>query len=95
MLGDGGGIKQALPRPVIGADKVSRLLAFAVIRSRELGMVAELTEVNGWPAMIIRLDGEIDSVMSVRFEDGSISAVYTVRNPEKLSGMTRLTPISR
>ncbi|MGH3908748.1 MAG: sigma-70 family RNA polymerase sigma factor, partial [Pseudonocardiaceae bacterium] len=27
FLGDGGGVKQAVPRPVVGADKVARLLA--------------------------------------------------------------------
>ena len=27
LLGDGGGVKQAVPRPIVGADKVARLLA--------------------------------------------------------------------
>ena len=41
-LGDGGGIKQALPRPVMGADKVGRLMGLGMKASRELGMTAEL-----------------------------------------------------
>ena len=87
-LGDGGGIKQALPRPVMGADKVGRLHGpRASRRSRDLGMSAELADVNGWPALVIRLEGELDSVLSVRVDDGLVSAIYTVRNPEKLSRM--------
>jgi len=33
LLGDGGGIKQAALRPVVGADRVARLLASARWRS--------------------------------------------------------------
>jgi RNA polymerase sigma-70 factor (ECF subfamily) len=83
-LGDGGGIKQALPRPINGAEKVSRVLAVG-LATVGVAMTAEMAEVNGWPALILRLDGELDSVMSMRVEDGLITGIYTVRNPEKLS----------
>ena len=85
LLGDGGGVKQALPRPVVGVEKVGRLLGISLTRSRELGMVTEVVQVNGWPALLLRVDGITDSVMSVCVEDGLVTAVYTVRNPHKLS----------
>ena len=93
-LGDGGGIKQAMPRPVLGAHKVGRLLGGGIttVGSR---MTAELAQVNGWPALILRLDGELDSVMSMRVEDGLITAIYTVRNPEKLSRILEVAGVSR
>ena len=94
-LGDGGGIKQALPRPVMGADKVAKLMAVGIATFKELGMSMELVQVNGWPALLIRLDGEIDSVLSVRVVDGLVSAIYTVRNPEKLSRMARESVLAR
>lgn len=94
-LGDGGGVKQALPRPVVGADKVSRLLGVGISTSRDRGMVAELAHVNGWPALILRHDGAIDSVLSVGVEDGLVTAVYTVRNPDKLSRMISETAFAR
>ena len=94
-LGDGGGIKQALPRPVMGADKVGKLMAVGIATFRKLGMSMELVQVNGWPALLIRLDGEIDSVLSVRVVDGLVSAIYTVRNPEKLSRMARESVLAR
>jgi RNA polymerase sigma-70 factor (ECF subfamily) len=94
VLGDGGGIKQALPRPVSGADKVARLFA-AGLAGWGAGMTAELANVNGGPALIIWLDGELDSVVSMRIEDGLVSGIYTVRNPEKLSRMMQEAAVSR
>ena len=94
-LGDGGGIKQALPRPVMGADKVAKLMTLGITTARDLGMSMELVHVNGWPALLIRLDGDIDSVLSVRVDDGLVSAIYTVRNPEKLSRMLEEAALTR
>ena len=37
-LGDGGGIKQALPRPVMGADKVGKLMGVGMAAAQEMGM---------------------------------------------------------
>ena len=94
-LGDGGGIKQALPRPVMGADKVGRLMGVGIATAREMGMTMEPVHVNGWPALLIRLHGQIDSVLSVRVDDGLVSAIYTVRNPEKLSRMMEESTLAR
>ncbi|MFG1675115.1 RNA polymerase sigma-70 factor [Micromonospora sp. NPDC049282] len=94
LVGDGGGIKQAIPRPVTGADKVARLLAGGW--GRVAGPASmELAQVNGYPALVVRLDGELDTVIAVRLDDGRISGLYAVRNPEKLSHMTRETTLSR
>ena len=94
-LGDGGGVKQALPRPVVGAAKVGRLLSHGVAGFRDQGMSAELTYVNGWPALVLRQGEEVDSVMSVRVEHGLVTAVYTVRNPDKLLGMNTEATFAR
>ncbi|MCU7820806.1 RNA polymerase sigma-70 factor [Kitasatospora sp. DSM 101779] len=94
LLGDGGGIKQAVLRPVVGADKVARLLAAGFGRlttDRSL----QPTQVNGWPALVLQLDGELDTVLALRFEDGLITGLYAVRNPEKLSRMERETELRR
>jgi RNA polymerase sigma-70 factor (TIGR02957 family) len=93
-LGDGGGVKQAMLRPVVGADKVARLLA-AGLRVVGDEMSLEPAQVNGCPALIMRLGGEIDSVVAVRVEDGLVTGLYTVRNPEKLSRIERETAVSR
>jgi RNA polymerase sigma-70 factor (TIGR02957 family) len=94
LLGDGGGIKQSVPRPVFGAGKVGRLLAVGLSRLAGRASVG-LAHVNGRPALIISLDGELDSVVSVRIDDGLITGLYSVRNPEKLSRLDRQTSMSR
>ncbi|MER7489126.1 RNA polymerase sigma-70 factor [Streptomyces sp. NPDC126497] len=94
LLGDGGGIKQAVLRPVVGADKVARLLQGGLGR-----LTAEVslrpTEVNGRPALTVRLDGVLDTVLAVRVDDGLITGLYAVRNPEKLSYMRSETALRR
>jgi RNA polymerase sigma-70 factor, ECF subfamily len=93
FLGDGGGVKQAVPRPVVGAGKVARLLAAGLGRLAAASL--QPAQVNGYPALILRLDGEIDTVVAVRIDDGLITGLYAVRNPEKLSHMERETALRR
>jgi RNA polymerase sigma-70 factor (ECF subfamily) len=90
LLGDGGGIVQAVLKPVVGADRVARLLS-------RLDTTASLepAQVNGHPALIVRLGGEIDTVLAARIDDGLISGLYAVRNPEKLSRMGQATALRR
>ncbi len=94
FLGDGGGVKQAVLRPVVGADKVARLLAAGLTTIRA-AMSVEPVQANGCPALILRLKGEVDSVVAVRVEDGFITGLYAVRNPEKLTHMQRETALRR
>jgi RNA polymerase sigma-70 factor (TIGR02957 family) len=94
LLGDGGGVVQAVVRPIVGADRVARLLAIGLPR---IGgeVSAEPVQINGGPALIVRLNGEIDDVVAVRIDDGLITGLYVVRNPEKLSRVERETAVSR
>ncbi|MFG2103785.1 RNA polymerase sigma-70 factor [Micromonospora echinaurantiaca] len=94
LLGDGGGVKQAVLRPIVGADKVARLLAAGLDRFAAVASL-EPSHVNGHPALILRLDGELDTVIAVRIDDGLVSGLYAVRNPEKLSRIGRETAVSR
>ena len=94
MLGDGGGIKQAVARPVVGADKVGRLLAAGLARIAELGILRP-AQINGHPALIFQINDEIDTVIAVRIDDGLVTGLYAVRNPEKLSHIEHETTVSR
>jgi RNA polymerase sigma-70 factor (TIGR02957 family) len=94
LLGDGGGVKQTVVRPIVGADRVARLLAVGLPHLAGAAS-AEPAQINGGPALIIRLNGEIDNVVAVRIDDGLISGLYMVRNPEKLSRVERETVVSR
>ncbi|OHV74737.1 RNA polymerase sigma-70 factor [Pseudofrankia sp. BMG5.36] len=94
LLGDGGGVRQAVPRPIVGADKVARLLAAGLGRIAA-AVSLQPVQVNGYPALILRLDGEIDSVVAVRIDEGLVTGLYAVRNPEKLSHIERETALRR
>ncbi|MGW9306555.1 RNA polymerase sigma-70 factor [Saccharomonospora azurea] len=94
LLGDGGGVKQAVPRPIVGVDKVARLLAGGLGRlSEQLSL--QPVQVNGHPALVVRLDGELDSVVAMRIDDGLVTGLYAVRNPEKLARMGHEHVLSR
>ena len=84
---DGGGIVRAGTQPVVGAEKVTRVLAG--VADRWIGPMADLemqlTEVNGEAGLLV-LDGSGAAAGVVAFEvaDGRVTHVYAVVNPEKL-----------
>jgi RNA polymerase sigma-70 factor, ECF subfamily len=86
FYGDGGGkVRGAIPRPVYGRDRVTRLLlGFARIRD-DLALGVRLARVNGQPgAVFFAPDGSPYSVLSLDVADGAIVAIRSVVNPEKL-----------
>ncbi|MFQ6327783.1 RNA polymerase sigma-70 factor [Nocardia sp. CWNU-33] len=90
LLGDGGGVVQAALSPVVGAGSVAAVLG-------RIAAAASLqpAQVNGNPALILRLNGEIDTVVAVRIDEGLITGLYAVRNPAKLSRVEQETAVSR
>lgn len=94
LVSDGGGLRQAALRPILGADKVVRYLA-GTLAKNPLPVTAAPAVVNGSPALVVRLDGELDGVIAVRVEDGLVRGLYYVRNPEKLSRVAAETPLVR
>jgi len=94
FLGDGGGVVRTVPVPVVGADRVARLLAIGLNRIAAIASLQPV-QVNGYPALILRLNGEIDAVIAVRIDDGLITGLYSVRNPEKLSHLEQETTLRR
>jgi RNA polymerase sigma-70 factor (ECF subfamily) len=84
---------QAVLSPVVGAVKVARVLAAGL--GRMAATPLQPAQVNGYPALIFRQGGEIDTVVAVRIDDGLITGLYAVRNPEKLSHMERETALCR
>jgi RNA polymerase sigma-70 factor (TIGR02957 family) len=94
LLGDGGGVKQAVARQIVGADKVARLLTTGLGRV-DAEVSLQPAQVNGYPALILRLNGETDTVVAVRVDNGLITGLYAIRNPAKLSHIQRETALRR
>ena len=87
-LGDGGGRVVTARRPVHGAEPVARLLLGLVRMSEKLGeMRLGFAQYNGMPALVIAFDGVTDTVMCIEVTAARVSAVYAIRNPEKLGGV--------
>ncbi|MEB8339500.1 RNA polymerase sigma-70 factor [Streptomyces endophyticus] len=93
-LSDGGGIRHALLRPVVGADRVARLLETGWWQ-RDAQRTVEMVQINGGPGLLVRIDGRVDGVVAVCVESGLITGAYHVRNPEKLERVARQTTVSR
>jgi RNA polymerase sigma-70 factor (TIGR02957 family) len=90
LLADGGGVVPAALAPVVGAGNVTDLLSRVAVP-----VSVQTAQVNGYPALIISRDGKIETVIAVRVEDGLITGLYVVRNPEKLSHVQRETVLQR
>ncbi len=93
VVADGGGVVAAARRPVVGADKVVAFLSkFSTLAP---AAVVDTLCLNGALGGRIVLDGELNTVMSFVVEDGRISRLYAVRNPDKLSWLKVEAPLAR
>jgi RNA polymerase sigma-70 factor (ECF subfamily) len=79
---DGGGVVRAPRKPIEGAGKVAR----TVIALSRRGDRASLrfVDVNGMPGLVARDWNGMASVAAFAVDDGRITAIDVVRNPEKL-----------
>ncbi|MBM7503656.1 RNA polymerase sigma-70 factor [Agromyces aurantiacus] len=94
-IADGGGkVRGAARRPIVGAGK---LVAYLRGGLEKWGVrpVARLAWVNGAPGVRVELDGEVAAVLSVTVEDGRVTRVYSVANPDKLARIDAEAPLER
>ncbi|RRR98550.1 sigma-70 family RNA polymerase sigma factor [Glycomyces terrestris] len=84
---DGGGLAPAAgPRPMHGPDRIAAFLAGRAFR-RSAGLAIGFRPVNGSPSALMERDGRVVGVLmlDLRPEDGAVTGVYAVTNPEKLT----------
>ena len=87
---DGGGRVVAAKRPVLGKQAVVDLLlgirrtALASAGKALQSISVEMVEVNYEPAMLVRVDGRLDSVYVCSIAGDAIAGIRVVRNPDKL-----------
>lgn len=83
LVTDGGGKVRSLINPVHGADRITRF--FLGVRRKQGGVFeAHLATVNSAPGMLAFRDGQLVSVASASVQDGRITAIYSISNPEKI-----------
>ena len=85
VYGDGGGKAPQWSRPIVGVERVARLLAGLGRQIREHGATLQLREVNGQPgAVVLATDGRLVNVFAIDIADGAVQTVRSVINPDKL-----------
>jgi RNA polymerase sigma-70 factor, ECF subfamily len=85
MVGDGGGKAPALPRSVIGADNVARVLASILPVLARIDAKIEPRELNGQPGAVLHdREGKIVGTLTLDVLGGQIQTIRAVVNPDKL-----------
>lgn len=86
LITDGGGKRTAALRPMVGRDDVMALIRGLAWRQTRWPNLenARAARINGLPGLVLQFE---DGPATISFEpagDGRISAIYIMRNPEKL-----------
>ena len=94
FVADGGGKVAAALNILVGRDRVAKFLVGAARKNPD----PDHTEIwpaliNGGPGLVVSVAGAVVQTFSFALDaQGSIAAVYTVRNPDKLAGIGRAGP---
>nr|WP_090343034.1 RNA polymerase sigma-70 factor [Mycolicibacterium malmesburyense]CRL73752.1 RNA polymerase sigma-70 factor [Mycolicibacterium malmesburyense] len=83
---DSDGKVTAARRPVVGADKVAKVLVGLVRVAGEAGRV-EQAMYNNAPALKLYLGDHFEGLITLEITEGRISHFYVMRNPDKLAGV--------
>ncbi|HEY4459037.1 MAG TPA: RNA polymerase sigma-70 factor [Pseudonocardiaceae bacterium] len=82
---DGGGQTTASRRPIVGRATVLRYLRGMSTRPEVARVRAEIAEVNGQPAALLRMDETLVGVLAPQIDGERVVAVRFILNPAKLA----------
>ena len=89
FVSDGGGKAFAATVPVLGRDRVTKLLSGLVRKGASRLRGVELVYLNGLPGVLLYEDTGLATAFAVQTNAQGVSAIYAVRNPDKLRHLTR------
>ncbi|MCX8999850.1 sigma-70 family RNA polymerase sigma factor [Rhizobiaceae bacterium BDR2-2] len=82
---DGGGKVPASPQPLTGiADVMERHARMAREFARSPSLLVRYAVIDGLPGFVTVEQGGIVQTTALQIEQGKVSAIYVVRNPDKL-----------
>jgi RNA polymerase sigma-70 factor, ECF subfamily len=81
---DGGGKAGAAPLPIVGADRIARLVIGLREKFWAPNRTIEVATVNGETGLCLRDGDRLTATMSIATDGDRILAVYAVVNPDKL-----------
>jgi RNA polymerase sigma-70 factor (ECF subfamily) len=91
---DGGGQVSAARRPIVGAERIVKLVISLQQKFYRGRAAMHLAEVNGETGLVVRTNGQITSIVSMTVEGDRIHDVYAVLNPDKLGVTTGVAAAS-
>lgn len=71
--------------PSYGRDFIVRFVAGVARKNEGVAIEARSTTVNGLPGLVLLVEGSVLQTLAFEIHDGLLSAIFTVRNPEKLA----------
>jgi RNA polymerase sigma-70 factor (ECF subfamily) len=93
---DHGGKASALPRPLVGASKVARVMLALFRAAPRMDLRFQTAIYNSAPAVVIYSGRDhVEGVLVFEIVDDKITNLYAMRNPDKLAGITIRREISR
>ncbi len=89
LYADSGGKATAISRPISGTESVARFIFRAPRKLLPAGLVRQVAEINGQPAIVSYLDGRPHGVFTVEVASGLIRNVFIMANPDKLTHLSQ------
>jgi RNA polymerase sigma-70 factor, ECF subfamily len=87
FLSDGGGKRTAAINPVVGRDRVTKMLTGLAKKGYGRFRTVIPTWINGLPGWAFFTDEGLEQTVAVETDGGAVSAIYVMRNPDKLSAV--------
>lgn len=87
LIGDGGGKVPSFLEVLRGADRVADLYEY-VSKQFAGQIVYRMARINGEPGLLRCIGGQLESAQAFVTDGVRIIAIYAVRNPDKLAGIS-------
>lgn len=94
LYADGGGKASAVPNVVNGSRRVAALVVGASKKFAPKEQEPRIAQINGQPGFVGYVEGRARIVITVDVQDGLISRLYVVTNPEKLRAVPDLRAVN-
>jgi RNA polymerase sigma-70 factor, ECF subfamily len=92
---DHGGKASALPKPIVGAAMVARVMIALFKAAQRRDIRFEMAIYNSAPAVVVYEGDHLEGLFVFEIIDDKITNLYAMRNPDKLTGVTTRREISR
>jgi len=95
-VSDGGGkVRGAALRPLVGAERIVAFLRGSLAKYADLHPSFRPARVNGGLGALVEVDGQVAGAVSLTIEDGRITRIYSVANPDKLEWLGHEASLAR